>query len=138
MNTMHENPHDAEAAFYRAFAERNPAGMRSVWADGPHTLCVHPGGSLLRGTAEILQSWDGILTNVSVPEVNYEQVNVLQEGDLAIHTVRETIRPAISADAPTTVISTNIYQKTALGWRMVTHHASLPLVDQRKAARNLH
>ena len=138
MTAKYANPHDAEAAFYRAFADRDIVGMQHIWANSPNAMCVHPGGSLLHGTADILRSWNEILSNASLPEIRFEIVNSLQEDDISVHTVREAIRPANSNDTPTIVISTNVYQKNTTGWLIITHHASLPLVDQREPVRSLH
>jgi len=138
MSGNHASPQDAEVAFYRAFADRDLVSMQHVWADSPNTMCVHPGGPLLHGTADIIQSWNEILSNASVPEIQFEVVNSLLKGSISIHTVREAIRLANSDNTPSIVISTNVYQKTTAGWVIITHHASLPLVDQRKPARNLH
>ena len=42
-------------------------------------------------------------------------------------------------ESPTRVIATNIYQNTPNGWRMLAHHASLPLVQgSKRAPRSLH
>lgn len=138
MTVNYANPQDAEAAFYRAFADRDMVGMQHVWADSPNAMCVHPGGSLLHGTTDILHSWNEILSNASLPEIRFEVVHSLLKDDISVHTVREAIRPANSDDTPTIVISTNVYQKTTTGWLIITHHASLPLVDQREPARSLH
>ena len=59
--------------------------------------------------------------------VHPERVRRLHSGDCAIHHVLERVQ--LHADdktaAPTAwVIATNVYLKTALGWRLVLHHAS--------------
>ena len=134
------SPQDAEAAFYRAFADRDLDSMHRIWADSPQTMCIHPGGSLLRGTADILQSWNEILSNAVLPDIHYQVLHSQLSSDVSIHTVQEAIRPAHSEKTPTIVISTNIYQKLAAGWHIIIHHASLPLVDRNESepARNLH
>ncbi len=129
-----------EAAFYAAFVQRDLQAMRQIWADAADTVCVHPGGPALRGTDAILRSWADILTNASRPEVRYTELQQVLDGALAVHTVEERIRPAGSAREPTRLIATNIYRLTERGWRLLQHHASLPLVDTESAgqARSLH
>jgi hypothetical protein len=49
--------------------------------------------------------------------------------------VEERIGPA-AADTSglTRVLATNVYAHTGDGWRMVLHHATLPLVEDREQA----
>ena len=132
MNDDDVGARGTESAFYAAFADRDVKAMRRVWADDARALCIHPGGSLLRGTAAILQSWAEILSGAAPPEIRHHEIQRLAAGDLAVHTVEELIRPAHSGQAPTRVIATNIYVRTTSGWRLLAHHASLPLVTQGK------
>lgn len=134
MNHQADSSEAIESAFYAAFAMRDIDAMQQLWLQADNTVCVHPGGPLLRGNTEILQSWSEILSNSSKPEISYRQIQRLTAGDLAIHTVEELIRPAESKESPTRVIATNVYMNTPDGWRMLAHHASLPLVqlNQRK------
>jgi uncharacterized protein (TIGR02246 family) len=135
MNEDDPGPSTIEQAFYAAFARRDAEAMRRVWADDARAVCVHPGGPLLRGTEAILESWQDILSGVAPPEIQHRQIQQVRSGELAVHTVEELIRPADSDQTPTKVIATNIYARTASGWRMLAHHASLPLVRQGRAAR---
>ncbi len=48
--------------------------------------------------------------------------------------VEERIRPrGEPASAATRVLATNLYQRERGSWRLVAHHASLPLVKARGA-----
>jgi ketosteroid isomerase-like protein len=53
-------------------------------------------------------------------------VRRLQTHDSAIHQVLERVQVASEQGQPQSawVIATNVYLKTAMGWRMVAHHAS--------------
>ena len=136
MNLSASSAEAAESAFYAAFENRDLDAMQELWMSADNTVCVHPGGPLLQGAAEIMRSWSEILSNSAKPAITYRKVQRLRSGDLAIHTVEELIRPAKSNESPTRVIATNIYQNTPNGWRMLAHHASLPLVQGTK--RNPH
>jgi len=128
-----------EKAFYDAFAERDVDAMRRVWDDCAETLCIHPGGPLLRGIEAVMQSWSEILTGASPPEIRHREIQRVKSGDLVIHTVEEAIRPADSDEPPTRIIATNIYRRTPAGWRMLAHHASLPVLRQgERRAQSLH
>jgi hypothetical protein len=55
---------------------------------------------------------------------------------LAVHSVHEnfTLEGARQADArPLPVVATNVYLRTAAGWRMIVHHAS-PAPAEKPAA----
>jgi hypothetical protein len=133
---------DAEAAFYAAFATIDLAAMGAVWLDSPEILCVHPGGGLLRGPAEVMQSWAEILTGVTPPSIEIRLIQRLSANDQEIHVVEELIRAGgDAAAAPNRVIATNVYQRGPDGWRMLLHHASLPLMIKRRepeSGRQLH
>lgn len=135
MNQPTDSSTAIELAFYAAFAQRDIAAMRQLWLPADYTVCVHPGGPLLMGNAEILQSWSEILSNSSKPDITYREIQRLVSGKLAVHTVEELIRPAESGESPTRVLATNVYKKTSEGWRMLAHHASLPLVQLTKRER---
>jgi ketosteroid isomerase-like protein len=54
-----------------------------------------------------------------------EQVRRLQTHSAAVHSVVERIR-VMTDEGPQSVwvAATNVYVQTAMGWRMVAHHAS--------------
>jgi ketosteroid isomerase-like protein len=139
MNDEANDSTATERAFYAAFAACDVEAMRLVWADSEETLCVHPGGPLLRGKDAVMQSWAEILGGASAPEVSHREIQRVAAGDLVIHTVEESIRPGDSDDPPTRIIATNVYRRTPAGWRMLAHHASLPVMRRsRREAGSLH
>ena len=54
----------ANAAFYRAFAERDVAAMDALWARSVPVACIHPGWQVLNGREAVMASWRGILAGV--------------------------------------------------------------------------
>jgi hypothetical protein len=125
---LSEDSRTVEQAFYQAFEHCSVDEMRAIWLDNDLAACVHPGGPLLRGTRSILSSWASIFSGAMPPRIRHQEIQRIVTGDLAIHTVEELITPGGSIDDPTRIIATNVYQRTDLGWRMLTHHASLPMV----------
>jgi hypothetical protein len=120
-----EDASAAEAAFYSAFAEVDIEVMDRVWARRVEVLCVHPGGSLLRGRPAVMQSWMEIFSGTQPPRVEYRLLG----------------RFGRNAEAPNRVLATNVYTREEGSWRMVEHHASLPLVERsggRRDERQLH
>jgi hypothetical protein len=51
---------------------------------------------------------------------------------VAVHSVEETLTPPGEAKPHGPVVATNVYLRTAAGWRMVAHHAS-PVPAQGQA-----
>lgn len=130
-----ESPAAAEAAFYGAFAATDAKTMDSVWGRAGPVVCVHPGGSLLAGRHAVMQSWLEIFSGAQSPGVEYRLLESFNEGGLAVHLVEERIRSsAKSREEPTRVLATNTYRQEGGGWRIVAHHASLPLMPPRGAA----
>jgi hypothetical protein len=125
------DPTAAETAFYAAFAAIDFELMDQVWASGLEPLCVHPGGGLLQGRQAIMQSWMEIFSGAEPPRIEHRLIGRFESGDIAVHLVEELIQPKRRANRPPNrVLATNIYVREAGSWRMVEHHASLPLVER--------
>ena len=117
-------PDEVEAQFYEALQRGDIQLLMSVWADDDEIVCVHPGGGRLVGAAAIRESFEAIFANGAIP-VTPEQVHRLQALGCAVHHLAERI----GVDAPegrqdAWVMATNVYVKTAHGWRLAAHHAS--------------
>lgn len=135
-------PQDAEAAFYEAFEKADLDAMMAVWADDDDIVCVHPGGIRLSGMAPIREAWRRIFAGGQTLRFQLRQQQSLNGMTLAVHSVYELISVAGEARARNPVIATNIYMRTANGWRMVVHHASpappSPDSDAKRAPKTLH
>jgi ketosteroid isomerase-like protein len=141
MSTVFATSHQAELAFYRAFEALDLDHMGQIWSDAADTLCIHPGGGLLHGKTAIMQSWAEILGGAEKPAISIRPIQQLQGLDLAVHLTEESIRPRGQGTGDATrVLATNVYRREQGGWRLVEHHASLPLVRTRagEAKRDLH
>jgi uncharacterized protein (TIGR02246 family) len=116
---------DVEAQFYEALQRADLDALMAVWADDDEIVCVHPGGPRLVGMAAIRASFEAIFANGAIPVVP-EQVHRLQWVGGSMHHLTERIEVAGEGDTKQTawVMATNVYVKTAQGWRMVAHHAS--------------
>jgi ketosteroid isomerase-like protein len=127
-------PEAVEHAFYQAFQELDATLMGEVWSDLPETVCVHPGGDLLQGRATVLQSWAEIFASADRPSLVHRTLQVSGDGDLAVHLVEELIRPGRGAETRASrVLATNVYRRGRDGWRLLAHHASLPVMRTREA-----
>jgi uncharacterized protein (TIGR02246 family) len=115
---------DTEAAFYEAMQAGDIEKLMACWADEDDILCVHPGGSRLLGAGSIRASFEAMFAHGSI-QANAEKVRVIEALGACIHSVLERIE-VLTEEGPrhAYVIATNVYQKSAQGWRMVAHHAS--------------
>jgi len=118
------SPDDVETQFYEALREADIQKLMAVWSDDDDIVCVHPGGPRTIGARAIRRSFEAIFERGGIP-VQPEQVRRTRSLDAAVHNVVETvvIRSA-EGTQHAYVVATNVYLKTALGWRMVAHHAS--------------
>ena len=117
---------DAESAFYEALERCDLEGMMAVWAEDEEIICVHPAGTRLAGQDQVRESWAKIFSAGPRARVSIEQQVAISGMMLAVHSVFErfTIPQAAAEAQPLPVVATNVYLRTAAGWRMIVHHAS--------------
>jgi ketosteroid isomerase-like protein len=115
---------DAENAFYEALERGDLEGMMAVWAEDEEIICVHPGGPRLSGPEEVRASWARIFSGGVGPRVHITQQVAVTAMMIAVHSVHENFSIEGDARAQVPVIATNVYLRTAAGWRMIVHHAS--------------
>ena len=115
---------DAENAFYEALERGDLEGMMAVWAEDAEIICVHPGGPRLSGPDEVRSSWARIFSGGAGPRVHITQQVAVTAMMIAVHSVHENFSIEGDARAQVPVIATNVYLRTAAGWRMIVHHAS--------------
>ena len=124
MAALMASPDDTEAQFYEALQRGDIERLMAVWADDDEVVCVHPGGPRVIGPAAIRTSFEAIFANGAIPVVP-EQVHRLHTIGSAVHHLAERITVQTSEGTRTAwVLATNVYIKSAHGWRMVAHHAS--------------
>ena len=125
------NPTDRDAvlaaneAFYKAFSNRDLKQMTTLWWQGATSLCIHPGSQVLQGWSDIKDSWESIFNYTNSLEIDFEVVKVEIDQALAYVVVREIVlqsnrRRSMKAQS----MATNIFQKMAQKWYIVSHHGS--------------
>jgi uncharacterized protein (TIGR02246 family) len=118
------SPDDIEAQFYKALQRGDIERLMQVWSDDDDISCVHPGGPRLVGTAAIRTAFDSMFAHGAI-DVHPEKVRRLQTHACAVHSVLERVRvTGPEGEQSAWVVATNVYVKTAQGWRLVAHHAS--------------
>ena len=118
------NADDIEAAFYEALQNGDLEKLMACWADEDDIVCVHPGGGRVVGAAAIRATFDAMFSNGTI-RAQAEKVRKVDAMSASVHNVLERIE-LLTEEGPrhAYVIATNVYHKTAQGWRMVAHHAS--------------
>jgi ketosteroid isomerase-like protein len=96
--TLGGSPEEVEAAFYEAMQNRNLDAFMACWADEDDIVCVHPGGPRLVGHDAIRASFEALFDAGAIQAPDGEQEAL--------------------------ILATNVYHRTAQGWRLVLHHAS--------------
>jgi uncharacterized protein (TIGR02246 family) len=127
---------DAENAFYEALERCDLEGMMAVWAEDEEIVCVHPAGARISGQDQVRESWAKIFAGGPRARVRTEQQVAISGMMLAVHSVFETFTlPGNPQTQPASAIATNVYLRTAAGWRMIVHHASPAPAQAQAAAR---
>ncbi len=118
------SPDEAETQFYEAMQQADLERFMAVWSDEEDLVCVHPGGPRLLGLAAIRESFASMFANGAV-DVHPEKVRRVHTPFSAVHSVLERVQMLTDEGRKSAwVIATNVYMKTAFGWRLVAHHAS--------------
>ena len=119
------SPDDVEAQFYEALREADLDKLMALWSDDDEVFCVHPGGPRVVGPQAIRATFEAIFAGGGRIHAHPERVRRLHSIDSAVHNLVERIELRTDAGSRTGfVLATNVYLKTAQGWRMVAHHAS--------------
>ncbi|WP_298932796.1 nuclear transport factor 2 family protein [uncultured Ramlibacter sp.] len=115
---------DVEAAFYEALQTADLDKLMACWADEDDIVCIHPGGPRVLGAMAIRATFEAMFANGTI-KAWPERVRKIEALGSAVHNLLERVEVATPEGARHAwVIATNVYQKTAQGWRMVAHHAS--------------
>ena len=129
MSVIFTTAEDAEEAFYEAIGRGDLDALMNVWADDEEIVCIHPTGQRLSGPAAIRDSWRAIFANNPrltvrvVASVRWKSVM------LDVHSVVETLYLAGEATPHGPLLSTNVFQRGANGWRLLSHHTSAAAIE---------
>lgn len=115
---------DAETAFYDAIARADIEALMALWADEEDIVCIHPGAPRLTGHAAIRSSWEAILEHGGV-RIRTSKLREMHNLTTSVHSVVEEVHRPGGDRQEVHIVATNVYVKTAQGWRIVLHHASV-------------
>jgi uncharacterized protein (TIGR02246 family) len=115
---------DAENAFYEALERCDLEAMMAVWSEDEEIVCVHPAGQRLAGQEQLREVWRQMFAGGPNMRVQITQRVVIAGMMIAVHSVHENITVSGEQRARPPMVATNVYLRTAAGWRMIVHHAS--------------
>ena len=125
MQTDEQEVAKANENFYRAFESLDLKQMEQVWARQSHIQCGHPGWRILRGWGPVMESWRRIFENTPSIRFVLTEVSIEIRGSVAWVTLYENLTSSVeSQEVTATILTANIFEKRAEGWRMILHHGS--------------
>jgi ketosteroid isomerase-like protein len=124
LNKLLETVEETEAAFYDAISRADVEAVMALWADDDEIVCIHPGSPRLVGHASIRASWESIFEQGGV-HIRPVQLHVTQNMMMSVHNIIEEVHRTTTRQQDIHILATNVYMKTPMGWRIVTHHASV-------------
>jgi len=111
----------ANQAFYDAHEARDLDAMAAVWAHDDGVVCVHPGWPILRGWVDVEESWRRIFAGPGRNQFIVTNDEVVIAGNVAWVTLDENL---VAGGVTGTIAATNVYLRSAGGWRLTVHHGS--------------
>jgi ketosteroid isomerase-like protein len=123
--TLGGTPDEVENAFYEALQAADIEKLMACWADEDDIVCIHPGGPRVVGAGAIRAAFDAIFGHTGAIAVRAQAIRRVDALASAVHSVVERVE-VLTDEGPlhAYVLATNVYHKTAQGWRLVVHHAS--------------
>lgn len=116
---------ELELELYTAMQRGDIDRLMAVWSDDDEITCVHPGGPRLVGAGAIRAAFEAMFAHGNIAAEPH-RVRRLDSHSSAVHSVLERVRVpgGDGGEKFAWVLATNVYLKSAQGWRLVAHHAS--------------
>ena len=115
----------ANEKFYRAFESFDIGRMEQVWLRADTIQCFHPGWEMLQGWEAVMTSWRRIFENTPSMKFTLTDLKIEVRGEHAWVTLYENLSSSLEGqNYSAAILTTNIFQKSGEGWRMILHHGS--------------
>ena len=124
MSIIFTTPEDVEEAYYEAIGRGDLEALMGTWAEDEEIICIHPTGQRLVGTMAVRESWRIIFANNPRLTVHLKRTVCWKGVLLAVHSVVETLYLGEETTPHGPMLSTNVFQRGANGWRLLSHHTS--------------
>ncbi|MFA5685622.1 MAG: nuclear transport factor 2 family protein [Lysobacteraceae bacterium] len=121
---LFDTAESVEEAYYDAMQRADLEAMMALWSTEDEVFCVHPGSVRLAGLDAIRASWEAIFSGSGLI-VRVRDVAVQNSGVVSVHSLIEQITVTSQRGSQVVeCVATNVYAKTAAGWRITVHHSS--------------
>jgi ketosteroid isomerase-like protein len=121
-------PQEAETAFYEALERADLDAMMEIWSEDDEVSCIHPGGPRLTGYEQVRENWAQIFRSRQRLQVQVSDQVIVSGMMFSVHSLHENIlvrgAQGQAGTGRSIVVTTNVYMRSASGWRMVLHHGS--------------
>lgn len=124
-------PEDTEQAFYDALQQGDVDRLMACWSEEDEIVCIHPGGPRLVGREAIRASFERLFAQGGLSLTPQQPHRIEPTVGTRVSSVVERLE--VMGDdglVQAWVLATHVYAKTALGWRLVVHHASPATADE--------
>ncbi len=137
---IYATPQDAENAFYEAIQRADLEAFMNVWAEDEEILCILPSGPRLTGYANVREAWRRIFDSGRRFTIATSNPVTLPGMLVTVRNVHESITLTGGKEGQTApILATNIFIRSAVGWRLLVHHASPTQAQtETEVAKTLH
>ncbi len=118
------SPDDCSRAFYEAFSRRDLEALMSTFAEDEEVCCVHPGAAPLYGYTAVRAAWEAIFRNNANMRIELRDERWNTTVGMVVQWAIEWIYVGEEQDPRGPVFATNIFLRSPLGWRLISHTAS--------------
>ncbi len=123
--TLFATPEDVESAFYDAINKGDLDALMRVFAEEEELICIHPSGEQYMGAAAIRESWQRIFANNARLRIDIRPKIQWKSTLFTAHSAEETLYVGEAKTPQAHFFVTHIFQRGALGWRLVSRHSSV-------------
>lgn len=107
--------------FYRAVNTKSLVDIAGIWLQSSSSTCKHPGGPLLKGYINIVNSY-GLLFSLDLPDIDLENCRISVRGTVAFVTCDQVCYDETGTKIK--AFATNLYSKHNAQWYLI-HHSSV-------------
>lgn len=108
---------EANESFYKAFRECDSALMDAIWSRDEPVFCIHPGWLPLVGRRQVIENWEGIMSQPGSPDIHCEGASARIDDDHGTVVCFENV-------GDSRLVATNLFIRSPEGgWRIYHHHA---------------
>ncbi len=117
--------------FYEALETHGMAEIEALWSHASYVRCIHPGGVVMEGWETVRESWRAIMDGGWQLSIAPRNVSVELFGTLAVVVLTEEMVSHTVHDVAM-VMATNIFERSADGWKIIHHHGSLMAMSEQE------